>query len=130
MIHISADVWNVTFSTAFLSPVGQLQITENPESQQNVVAGKDVEFTVSATAADTDDESLKYQWQLNGVTMVNSEHVSGTTEHILKITNVQNEDEGRYRCVVSNGHGYSCFMRNVTSKSAQLKVGKCLYLYV
>lgn len=129
LIYISADVWNITLPTAFLSPVGQPQITENPKSQLNVVAGEDVEFTVTATAADINDGSLKYRWQRNGVTMEDSEHVSGTAKHILKITNVQkSRDEGRYRCVVNNAHESSCFMRNVTSKSARLKVCKCLYL--
>ena len=129
LIYISADVWNVTLSTAFLSPVGQPRITENPKSQLNVVAGEDVEFTVTATAADINDGSLKYRWQRNGVMMEDSEHVSGTAKHILKITNVQkSRDEGRYRCVVNNAHESSCFMRNVTSKSARLKVCKFLYL--
>ena len=68
-------------------------------------------FTVTATTA---AGSLTYQWQLNGTDL------SGATTDTLTINNVQESDEGMYRCVVTNAAGMN------TSTAAQLTVREWL----
>ena len=71
-------------------------------------------FTVAAT---TDAGSLTYQWQLNGTDLdPPPAGVSGATTNNLTITNVQESNEGMYRCVVTNDAG------NTNSDTAQLTV--------
>ena len=81
--------------------------------------GLTVTFTVTAT---TDARSPTYQWQLNGADLdPPPAGVSGTTTNTLTIANVQESNEGMYRCVVTNDAG------NTTSNAAQLTVCECLY---
>ena len=70
-------------------------------------------FTVAAT---TGAEPLRYQWQLDDTNLVSSSEVSGITTNTLTINNVQENNEGMYRCVVTNDAG------DTTSNAAQLTV--------
>ena len=79
-------------------------------------------FTVTAT---TDAGSLTYQWQLNGAELdPPPAGVSGATSDTLSIANVQERNEGLYRCVVTNDAG------NTTSNPAQLTVCEWSYMYM
>ena len=66
--------------------------------------------------ATTGAEPLTYQWQLDDTNLVSSSEVSGITTNTLTINNVQESNEGMYRCVVTNDAG------NTTSNAAQLTV--------
>ena len=78
-------------------------------------------FTVAAT---TDAGSLTYQWQLNGTDLnPPPAGVSGATTNNLTIANVQESNEGMYRCVVTNDAG------DTNSNAAQLTVCEWSYMY-
>ena len=79
-------------------------------------------FTVNAT---TGAGSLSYQWQLNDANIdPPAAGVSGATNNTLTIANVQESNEGMYRCVVTNDAG------NTTSNAAQLTVREWLCMYM
>ncbi|MBN2505905.1 MAG: lamin tail domain-containing protein [Verrucomicrobia bacterium] len=80
-------------------------ITTQPQSQ-TIVAGQNATFNVTAEGS----EPLFYQWLCNGGT------VSGATNAVLILTNVQPSQAGRYQAVVYNEAG-SC-----TSDGADLVV--------
>ena len=100
-------------------PVDPPQITQQPANQLGIDPRSTVMFTVTAT---TDARSLTYQWQLNGADLdPPPAGVSGATTNTLTIANVQESNEGMYRCVVTNDAG------STTSNAAQLTVCECLY---
>jgi methionine-rich copper-binding protein CopC len=72
-------------------------ITKQP-ANASVKAGAAVTFTVSATGTG----SLSYQWQLNGVDLVNGADISGATTDMLKIKNAQAANAGSYSVIVSD----------------------------
>ena len=79
-------------------------------------------FTVAAT---TGAGSLTYQWQLNGADLdPPPAGVSGATTSTLTIANVQESNEGMYRCVVTNAAG------DTNSNAAQLTVREWSYMYM
>jgi Concanavalin A-like lectin/glucanases superfamily/Bacterial Ig domain/Immunoglobulin domain len=80
-------------------------ITQDPAPATRY-AGAGVRFSVQATGS----IHLDYQWQLNGA------DIPGATEATLDIANVQPEDQGDYRAVVSNAAG------SVPSAAATLTV--------
>ncbi len=77
-------------------------ITQQP-SDQNVCAGDNASFSVTATGS-----NLTYQWQKDG------SNISGATSNTLTLTNVSSSDAGSYTCVVSGDCG------TVTSNAATL----------
>lgn len=78
-------------------------------------------FTVVATG-----DELIYQWQRDGSNLMDtSGMLEGVTTATLMVLNVQGEDEGSYRCVVTNGAGDS-----VTSDDAILTVGKLCHDWI
>ena len=75
-------------------------IVTQPDSEFTGFAGSDVDFMVSATGT-----ALTYQWQRNEIDLVDTpSELSGTTTFQLSVLNVEENDEGSYRCVVSNGN--------------------------
>jgi hypothetical protein len=76
-------------------------ITEHPQSQQ-ACPGSTVTFTVDST---TGSGTLSYQWQFNGSDLPDGGDISGATTDTLQIMNVDANDEGDYRCVVTNEAG-------------------------
>ena len=111
------DVCIILLQQFFSPPVDPPQITQQPADQVNVNPGSTVTFTVAAT---TDAGSLTYQWQLNGADLTSPPAgVSGATTNNLTIANVQESNEGMYRCVVTNDAG------NTDSNAAQLTVCEC-----
>ena len=76
-------------------------------------------FNVTATGAG----SLTYQWQRNGADIdPPPAGVSGATTNTLTIANVQESNEGMYRCVVTNAAG------STTSDAAQLTVREWFWM--
>ena len=96
-----------------------------PEDLLEVTPGDNITFTVVAAG-----DLLMYTWQRNTVRLLDVGKFSGTNTPTLTITDVREEEESTYRCVVSN------VIRNVTSRVAQLTVCKynlsgymCAYLH-
>lgn len=71
-------------------------------TNRTIPAGGAAEFSVLATGA-----GLRYQWQKNAVNLANGGHYSGVTNATLTVSNADENDEGAYRCVVSNPYGSS-----------------------
>ena len=66
------------------------------------------------------DDGFTYQWQRNGSDLMETlGKFEGVNTAELTVLDAQNEDEGSYTCVVTNGIG-----DNVTSNEAFLTVGK------
>jgi hypothetical protein len=80
-------------------------ITDQPNSQSNVVPGSNVQFTVTASGTQP-----SYQWRKTG------SNLAGQNSSTLILTNVQESDAGNYDVVVSNS------ISSVTSDSASLTV--------
>lgn len=80
----------------FLVPAPE--ITGQPVSQV-VCPGNAAHFTVTVDGAGTE---TTYQWQKNGVNLVNSTSISGATSATLTINPVAAADAGMYRCIVTN----------------------------
>ena len=92
-------------SAEALLTVKPLTITLQPQSQA-LVAGDSVSFTVSALG----HLPLHYQWRFDG------HEISGATNSILTLTNVQLSDAGDYVVIVTNGFS------SATSAVAQMTV--------
>lgn len=69
-------------------------ITDQPTSQ-TVNQGDNVEFTIAATGV----PDPEYQWQYNSIS------ISGETTTTLRLPNVSPDNDGEYRCIVSNKAG-------------------------
>ena len=69
------------------------QILTNPDDVA-VFIGQSIQLTCSALGTDID-----YQWMKDGV------EVSGANSNMLRITNIEESDEGVYKCVASNKGG-------------------------
>jgi len=86
-------------------------ITVQPQSQ-NVIAGSNAVFDVTATGSPTPT----YQWSVNGTNLVNGSHIAGSKSATLTVSNVTIADSGNYRVVATNSHG------SATSSNALLTV--------
>ncbi|MGZ4973772.1 MAG: immunoglobulin domain-containing protein, partial [Limisphaerales bacterium] len=97
-----------SFTGAGVAPT----ITSQPPNK-TATAGTTVTFSVAATSPTT----LRYQWQKDGVKMVNGGNVSGATTSTLSLTSVTSGDAAFYRCIVLNSSSYT------VSSTAGLTVG-------
>jgi len=88
-----------------------LAITTQPASQ-NAPAGAQVSFSVAAGGS----PPLSFQWQKGTVTLTNGADVSGAAGPVMTLANVQTNDAGNYRVVVTNSSG------SLTSVVASLTV--------
>ena len=87
--------------------------------EDHVFAGDNITLSVSVSVDPGDIYTLiPYQWQLDGNDLNDSNTYKGVNMAKLKITNIQDENEGEYR--VSIAHSESRFTSNVT-----ITVGKC-----
>ena len=88
------------------------QITEGPESLENVVPGQPAEFVVKAIG-----KNLTYTWhrQTAKQLLPSDKRVPVGNTQILRIDNVELNDEGYYVCTICNPTGGS-----VETKPAQL----------
>jgi uncharacterized repeat protein (TIGR01451 family) len=90
-VVITNSLGAVTSQVAFLTVVFPPSITQQPTSL-TVTQGQTASFAVLATG----DNPLRYQWRMN------SGDLSGATNSILSISNVQSTSAGTYQVVVSN----------------------------
>ncbi len=88
-------------------------IVTQPADQTVVIveASPPVSFSVTATGS-----GLRYQWQFNGVNLVNGGAISGATARTLTISSVSFNHVGSYRCVVTGDCG------SATSRGAILTI--------
>jgi hypothetical protein len=75
-------------------------ITSQPQSQL-VDVGSDVNLQVVASGT----PPLSYQWQFNGTNLSNAGNISGSGTTNLLVNNVQSNNVGNYRVVVTNTSG-------------------------
>src|SRR6266545_1018865 len=90
----------VEFSPTF-GPTAPI-ITGQPASSE-AAPGADLTFSVAASGA----APLSYQWQFNGLDLVEGDTVSGATSPTLTLLNVQPTQEGTYRVVVRNAYSWA-----------------------
>jgi hypothetical protein len=74
------------------------RIVQGPQSQ-TVATWSTATFQVQATGT----APLSYQWQRNGQNLADGARISGSGSSTLRISNVQSNDAGEYRVIVSNG---------------------------
>ncbi len=91
---------SATSNQAALSLKGSTTITGQP-SDQTVAPGGTASFSITATGSGT----LSYQWQKNGVDIVNGGHYSGATTATLTISTADLSDAASYECVVTGDCG-------------------------
>lgn|GEM_PF-837705 len=72
-------------------------ITTQPQSQ-SVNVGTNLTFTTAVTG----DAPLNFQWYFNGVPLVNTSHILGSTSNNLTVVNAQTNDMGNYFMIVTN----------------------------
>jgi outer membrane protein assembly factor BamB len=89
-------------------------ITAQPQSRTNL-AGTTASFAVTATGS----TPLGYRWRKDGANLADGGNLSGATNTVLTLVNVQGEDAGDYQVVVTNAYG------SVTSAVAVLTVTTC-----
>ena len=88
------ETFTVTVGTPATPPV----ITQQPVPQA-INYQQDTQFTCAATS----NVSLSFQWQRNGVDLVDGPKYSGAITPQLLVFAGENADEGNYRCRISNG---------------------------
>jgi uncharacterized repeat protein (TIGR03803 family) len=94
-----------------------LTVVLSPKSQTNYASS-----TVTFTATAFSPESLNYQWQRNGMNLVEGGRLSGTTNSTLAIASVSDADAASYSAVVSDATG------SVTTSNALLTVNDYLFI--
>lgn len=72
-------------------------ISTQPPASKLICAGQTLNLTIGVTGSST----IIYQWQKDGVNLVDGGSVSGAKTPSLSITNVSVSDEGNYVCIVS-----------------------------
>lgn len=87
------------------------EITQQPSGGE-VLVGQPVSFQVIAVGK----LPLIYQWQKDGTNLTNDARLTGADSALLSISNLQTNDSGSYRVVVTNSFG------TVTSLPAVLSV--------
>jgi len=73
-----------------------VSITTQPIAAINLCEGDNLNINVSATGT-----GLNYQWQKNGIDIVNGGDISGANSDNLVISNLSENDDGIYTCIVT-----------------------------
>ena len=90
------------YSVALVNAAAGLpEITSHPNSQ-TINSGNDVSFSVTASSS----SALSYQWQREGINLLNGTTISGANSPTLNLSNIQSDDAGRYTVEVSNSTGH------------------------
>ena len=109
---IVTNTWgSVTSSVAGLAVVLQPAITSQPQSLI-VANGSPASFSVTASGT----ASLRYQWQKNGVALIDGGTISGSATTNLVLSATTANDAGDYAVIVTNAWG------SVTSIVATLTI--------
>jgi uncharacterized delta-60 repeat protein len=101
----------VTSTEAALAVVAPPLIASQPQSRTNL-QGTAAMFTVAAPGT----PPLAYRWRKYGVALTDGGDISGSTNSVLALANVQPGDAGSYDVLVTNAYG------SVTSAPAVLTV--------
>ena len=89
-------------------------VTQDPVAQ-SVCPGVTAQFTVSASG----EGALAYQWQKDGADLSDAGHYTGATAATLTVSDVDANDTGDYRCLVTAGCGTALSVpASLTLKSA------------
>ena len=91
-----------------------LQIIKQPQLPPSLKYGDYVAVTVSAVG---DQQSLSYDWKLNGKD-INLDSYTGTNTRILVIKSCSFEHQGTYTCTVNSIRG------TIESQPSELKLRK------
>jgi hypothetical protein len=102
---------SVISSNAVLTVATSPVIVTQPTNQA-VALGSNATFAVTAVGI----SPLSYQWQTNGVNLTDGGGISGSTNNVLTITDVQTNNSGTYTVVITNIAG------SATSSNAVLTV--------
>ena len=108
---VTNNYGSATSAVATLTVLLPPGIVTSPTNQR-VLQGGSVSFSVLAAGT----QPLCYQWQKDGVDLADGDHISGTTNATLTVSNLQFSDAGQYRAVVTNAYG------TATSAAATLAV--------
>jgi hypothetical protein len=86
----------VDVSVLFAPPT----VTEQPQSQTVPLYS-----TVSLEVQATGSQPFTYQWQFNGVDLIDGAEISGARTRLLQITDLSLKDLGSYRVLMTNDFG-------------------------
>lgn len=98
---INSTCGNTASNSIQLTVDDSTHITLNP-TNLTIVEGSTAWFNTSATGT-----NLTYQWQCNGVDLIDGGDISGATKSILAVANVSFADQGAYQCVITGDCGNS-----------------------
>jgi hypothetical protein len=110
-VIVSNYAGSVTSAAAALLVTAKPVITLQP-TNQTVEPGQTVSLVVAAVGT----SPLRYRWRMDGTNLANGGQVSGATNNLLVISNVQLTNTGSYSVVITNSAG------SVTSSIAALTV--------
>jgi|GEM_PF-1039523 len=97
---ITGDCGVVTSNGANLVVDEAVSITTQPIANQGICEGDNLNLTIVSTGT-----GLTYQWQKDGVNLINGGSISGATSDNLIISGVVVSDDGIYTCIVSGTCG-------------------------
>src|SRR5579884_98779 len=94
-IYVDASSQDLTNPVTGAPPNGTPQVFTQPQPLQ-LFAGETATFNIIGSAG------VNYQWESNGVPMVDGGNISGSTTSTLTISNVTTANAANYSCVVNN----------------------------
>jgi hypothetical protein len=94
-IYVDRTGQNLTNPVTGQPPTGTPQVLVQPQALQ-LFAGSTAIFSIVGSAG------VNYQWQSNGVSIVDGGRVSGSTTSTLTISNVTGADAANYSCIINN----------------------------
>jgi hypothetical protein len=94
-IYVDSTGQNLTNPVTGQPPTGTPQVLLQPQPLQ-LFAGATATFSIVGSAG------VNYQWQSNGVSMVDGGRVSGSTTSTLTISNVTAADALNYSCIINS----------------------------
>jgi len=80
------------------------EITGQPVSQA-ICPGGVATFSVTVASTSSGTENPEFQWEKNGVPLVNGGNISGVNSATLTISPINTADAGAYRCLITNAAG-------------------------
>lgn len=111
----------VTSSIATLTVTSAaLALTQDISTTPTAVAGYPFSFVVNATGSGP----ISYQWQSNGISLIDGGRISGSRSNVLTIANVQSSDTANYQAIVT-GAGAG----TVSSSIGNLQVSNTVGIY-